>query len=382
MQKNTVNTMNKQKVGKWTLMAVLLIVIASVLFTSNLTRQLAQEEQKNVAIWAEATRRLILAKEGEDIGLYTSIIEQNTTIPVYIVDMDGNVLTSRNVENPVEDPRKLNGPITIRIARNNIQYIYYDESKLLRLLRAVPYVQFLLICLFVGVAVWMLLTAQRAEKDHLWAGLSKETAHQLGTPISSLIAWEELLVDRYPSDELIPQMKADIDRLSTIADRFSKIGSEPELQCGDIARTVEKAVGYMQSRVSKKVEIQTEIAAVNRTVEENEALIEWVIENLVKNAVDAMGGEGKIRIKIGEEGENVIVDISDTGKGMDKATARRVFEPGFTTKKRGWGLGLTLAKRIVEEYHGGRLLLKHTKVGEGSEFRLSIKKAEDRRATA
>ena len=215
--------MNGRYIGSWVLIISLAFVIVSVLFTNNLSRQLAEEEQKNVAIWAEATRQLILADEDTDINFVSSIIEKNTNIPVYITDADGNILLSRNVKKPVDDPRTLYGPIELRISEDNVQYIFYDESNLLRQLRYVPYLQFLLIFIFITIAVWMLLTAQRGEQDRLWAGLSKETAHQLGTPISSLNAWQQLLAERYPDDDLIPQMRADINRLSTIADRFSKI---------------------------------------------------------------------------------------------------------------------------------------------------------------
>ena len=371
--------MNGRYIGSWVLIISLAFVIVSVLFTNNLSRQLAEEEQKNVAIWAEATRQLILADEDTDINFVSSIIEKNTNIPVYITDADGNILLSRNVKKPVDDPRTLYGPIELRISEDNVQYIFYDESNLLRQLRYVPYLQFPLIFIFITIAVWMLLTAQRGEQDRLWAGLSKETAHQLGTPISSLNAWQQLLAERYPDDDLIPQMRADINRLSTIADRFSKIGSEPELQKSDIIRTLQETVDYMRTRVSSKVKIETSIQAAHPTlpVVQNVQLLEWVVENLIKNAVDAMGGAGLIAITLQEEAEEVIIDVSDNGKGMDKHTQRRIFQAGFTTKKRGWGLGLTLSKRIIEEYHRGKLFVKSSKPGVGTTFRIVLKKTEN-----
>lgn len=366
--------MNGRKIGSLVLVLSLVIVAASVLFTNNLARQLAQEEQKNVEVWAEATRQLILADDDTDIDFVTSIIENNTTIPVYMVDKDGNILICRNVEQPVDDPRALSGPIELRISPENVQYIYYDESNLLRQLRYVPYIQFALIFIFIAIAVVMMLTAQRSEQNRVWVGLSKETAHQLGTPISSLNAWQELLSDRYPNDELIPQMKTDIDRLHTIADRFSKIGSEPELQETDIVQPLRDTINYMRSRVSKKVEIVAILPSEECLLMLNVPLFEWVIENLIKNAVDAMSGVGKITIDMQqkEEGE-VWIDISDTGKGMDKHTLRRIFQAGFSTKQRGWGLGLPLSKRIIEEYHGGRLFVKSTKPGVGTTFRIVLK---------
>lgn len=366
--------MNGRKIGSLVLVLSLVIVAASVLFTNNLARQLAQEEQKNVEVWAEATRQLILADEDTDIDFVTSIIENNTTIPVYMVDEDGKILVCRNVEQHVDDPRTLSGPIELRISPDNVQYIYYDESNLLRQLRYVPYIQFALIFIFIAIAVVMMLTAQRSEQNRVWVGLSKETAHQLGTPISSLNAWQELLSERYPNDELIPQMKTDIDRLHIIADRFSKIGSEPELQETDIVQPLRNTINYMRSRVSKKVEIVAMLPSEECLLMLNVPLFEWVIENLIKNAVDAMSGVGKITIDMQqkEEGE-VWIDISDTGKGMDKHTLRRIFQAGFSTKQRGWGLGLPLSKRIIEEYHGGRLFVKNTKPGGGTTFRIVLK---------
>ena len=371
--------MNGRFLGRWILLIALALVVVSVLFTNNLARQLAAEERKNVAIWAEATRQLILADEDTDINFVSSIIEKNTNIPVYMTDVEGNILLSRNVEKPVEDPRTLNGPIELRISDDNVQYIYYDESNLLRLLRYVPYLQFLLIFIFISIAVWMLLTAQRGEQDRLWAGLSKETAHQLGTPISSLNAWQQLLADRYPDDDLIPQMRSDIDRLNTIADRFSKIGSEPELQAADLLHTIQDVTDYMRTRVSNKVDISlhTQVLHNPLMIVQNVPLLEWVVENLIKNAVDAMSGAGQITIDLQEETDNVLIDVTDTGRGMDKHTQRRIFQAGFTTKQRGWGLGLPLSKRIIEEYHSGKLFVKQSKVGVGTTFRIVLKKPED-----
>lgn len=366
--------MNGKNIGGLVLVVSLVIVAASVLFTNNLARQLAQEEQKNVEIWAEATRQLIVADENTDIDFVTTIIENNTNIPVYMTDSAGKVLVSRNVQHTVADPRTLNGPIELRISDDNVQYIYYDESNLLRQLRYVPYVQFTLIFIFIAIAVLMMLTAQRSEQNRVWVGLSKETAHQLGTPISSLNAWQELLADRYPNDELIPQMKKDIDRLHIIADRFSKIGSEPELQETDIVQPLRETVSYMRTRVSNKVEIEAVLPDNEWQMMLNVPLFEWVLENLIKNAVDAMSGVGKITIEMQEKEEGEVwIDITDTGKGMDKRTLRRIFQAGFTTKKRGWGLGLPLSKRIIEEYHGGKLFVKSSKPGEGTTFRIVLK---------
>jgi len=358
------------------------IVAISVWFTNSLARTLRNEEQKNMAVWAEATQQLILADEGADIDFVSSIIEKNTTIPVYICDEEGNILASRNVEktNLTADSRKLtasmmHGPIELKIDDSTTQYIYWDDSRLLTRLRYVPYAQFALIFIFTFIAVVMMLTAHRSEQNRLWVGLSKETAHQLGTPISSLNAWQQLLADKYPSDEYVPQMKRDIDRLQMIADRFQKIGSEPTLQPADLMPVVRNAVTYMRARTSSRIVIDDScLEGVERIVLLNAPLMQWVIENLLKNSVDAISGKGSITFQLHENEHDVMLDLSDTGKGIDSATQRRIFEPGFTSKDRGWGLGLPLAKRIVEQYHGGKLLLKQSQVGVGTTFRIVLKK--------
>ena len=353
------------------------IVAISVMFTNNLARSLQEEERKNMAIWADATQQLVLADENADIDFVSSIIEKNTTIPVYICDEEGNVLASRNCEK--ESSKKgLHGPIELKIDDHTTQYIYWDDSSLLTRLRYVPYAQSVLIFLFIAIAVITMLTAQRSEENRLWVGLSKETAHQLGTPISSLNAWQQLLADAYPNDEYVPQMKSDIERLQMIADRFQKIGSEPSLQPQNLIPVVQSAVQYMRARASRNIVIDDScLKDVERYVMLNAPLMQWVVENLLKNAVDAISGKGTITFQIHENEHDVMLDITDTGKGMDNATQRRIFEPGFTSKDRGWGLGLPLAKRIIEQYHGGKLLLKHSQPGVGSTFRICLKKPEN-----
>jgi len=370
--------MSNRQIGTLILVIAMFIVAISVLFTNNLARSLQAEEQKNMAIWAEATQRLILADENEDIDFVSSVIEKNTTIPVYICDAEGNILASRNVEHGREGVGS-HGPIELKIDNKTTQYIYWDDSSLLTRLRYVPYAQFALIFIFIAVAVIAMLAGQRSEENRLWVGLSKETAHQLGTPISSLNAWQQLLAEKYPEDEYVPQMKRDIDRLQTIADRFQKIGSEPTLQAEDLIPVVQNAVSYMRARTSKRIVIDDScLANVKRIVMLNAPLMQWVIENLLKNAVDAISGNGSISFQLHENEHDVMLDITDSGKGIDSATQRRIFEPGFTSKDRGWGLGLPLAKRIVEQYHGGKLLLKSSQLGVGSTFRVVLKKPENR----
>ena len=369
--------MSNRQIGTIVLVIAMFIVAISVLFTNNLARSLQAEEQKNMAIWAEATQQLILADENADIDFVSSIIEKNTTIPVYICDADGNILASRNVQAGKERIGK-HGPIEIKIDEQTTQYIYWDDSNLLTRLRYVPYAQFALIFIFISIAVITMLTGQRSEENRLWVGLSKETAHQLGTPISSLNAWQQLLADEYPNDEYVPQMKRDIERLQMIADRFQKIGSEPDLQQTDLIPIVEDAVVYMRGRISSNIVIDdSRLQGVQRVVMLNPPLIKWVIENLLKNAVDAISGKGSITFHIHENEHDVMLDITDTGRGIDTKTQRRIFEPGFTSKDRGWGLGLPLAKRIVEQYHGGKLLLKQSQPGVGTTFRIVLKKTEN-----
>lgn len=283
------------KFGTIILTVALLIVIVSFLFINHLVRQLSNEEQKRIELWAEATHQLILADEGTDIQFISQIIEGNNTIPVYVVDTEGNVLKTRNVTDPVRDVTQLHGPIEVKISEDLIQYIYYDDSTLLSQLRFFPYIEFSIIFLFLLIVVVSLYTAQRSQENLVWVGLSKETAHQLGTPISSLNAWKELLLSRYPNDELLPQMDADIQRLQTIAERFSKIGSEPELVREDVCVVVQNTVDYMRTRTSSKVQYYIEMSTPC-CVELNIPLFAWVLENIIKNAVDAMEGVGRISL--------------------------------------------------------------------------------------
>ena len=252
--------------------------------------------------------------------------------------------------------------------------VCYDDSVMLRRLASYPYIQLGVVMIFVVIAIFALLTSKRAEQNKVWVGLSKETAHQLGTPISSLMAWVEILKETYPDDDLIPEMNKDVKRLQLIADRFSKIGSLPEPVDTDLKEVMEHVIDYMDRRTSNKVKMVRDFPEGDIVVKINASLFEWVIENLSKNAVDAMGGEGTITLRIFEEPTKVVIEVADTGKGIRKKDIRNVFRPGFTTKKRGWGLGLSLAKRIIEEYHKGKIWVKSSEVGVGTTFRIELKK--------
>ena len=373
------------RIGRAALVVALVFVIISVLFTNHLSRLLADEESHKMEIWAEATRQLIQAEDNTNIDLISSIIEGNTTIPVYMLDAEGNVLLTRNVRRAVPDPTKLFGPIEVYLDENTVQYIYYDESVSLRQLRVLPYIEFGIILLFVFIAVITMYIGQRSEQNRVWVGLSKETAHQLGTPISSLMAWHELLVGRYPDDELIPQMRLDIERLKAIAERFSKIGSEPELHVEPLSPLVRATFAYMRARTSSRI-------GMTLTIDGEQAekvltnicapLFQWVLENLMKNAVDAMDGEGSLSILLKVESGHILIDVTDTGRGIERGLYKRIFQPGYTSKARGWGLGLSLSKRIIEDYHRGKIFVLQSVVGAGTTFRIVLEEAEDGTAAA
>lgn len=367
------------------------IAVASLVVSHSMTRDLEAQERSRMEVWAEAMRSLNQADENTDLNLVLKVINDNNTIPVIVLDHKGAVTDFRNLvihasshsdslKEAAEIGHELlvkNRNIRIFLDAQHHDYIdvCYDESLMLKRLSWYPYVQLGVVLLFVVVAIFALLTSKRAEQNKVWVGLSKETAHQLGTPISSLIAWVEILKETYPDDTLIPEMDKDVKRLQLIADRFSKIGSVPAPVATDLLELLGHVVDYMDRRTSKKVKILTDFPAHQVIVDLNGSLFEWVIENLCKNAVDAMGGEqGTITLKVVEIDAWVYLDVSDTGKGIRKRNINNVFRPGFTTKKRGWGLGLSLAKRIVEEYHHGRIYVKESEVGKGTTFRIELRK--------
>ena len=375
------------------LVFALLFVGTSVWFTQRLSRQFAEIEKQRMEVWAEATRQLVIADENTDISLYSSIIEANTTIPVYMTDADFHVILTRNVPEPkkdveafyqdkIEHLRESQTPIEVHVSPGVTQYIFYEESSLLRQLRFFPWVQMLVVLSFIALLVTYIITSYRNEQNRVWVGLTKETAHQLGTPISSLNGWLELLRTRYPEDDLLPDVATDINRLQLVAERFSRIGSAPTLQPTDLRQVVEQTYAYMRTRISNKVEMELKIdlpAESGETIVQADApLMAWVVENLIKNAVDAMNGRGWIGLHLLREGETVILDVTDTGKGIERKRYTQVFRPGYTTKSRGWGLGLSLCKRIVEEYHRGKIFVHQSVVGKGTTFRVVLWCADGR----
>lgn len=382
--------------------AAVIIAVASLVVSHSLTKDLETEERNKMEVWAEAMRSLNKADENTDLSLVLKVLNENNTIPVIVMDSKGNVSEFRNLKvdgKTYEDSLKaaavvgqnlkssgrdiriyLNQNDSASTGRDYIDVVY-DDSLMLKRLAVYPFVQLGVVMLFVVVAIFALLTSKKAEQNKVWVGLSKETAHQLGTPISSLMAWIEILKENYPTDDLIPEMDKDVKRLQLIADRFSKIGSLPEPVPSSLNEVMDHVIDYMDRRTSKKVRMVKIFPDHDIIIKLNASLFEWVIENISKNAVDAMGGgPGTITLRVDETPEKAIIEVSDTGKGIRKKDMNNVFRPGFTTKKRGWGLGLSLAKRIVEEYHKGKIYVKSSEVdrGDGSPhgttFRIELKK--------
>lgn len=368
------------------------ITLASLVYTHRIARNLRAEEQSRMEVWAEAMCTLSMADDDTNLSLVLKVINENNYIPVIVLDSKGQATTFRNVrlhgqnyqdslqEATLKGRQLLDDGRCIRIQLGNStgsDYINvcYDDSRILKQLNYFPYVYLAIVVIFFGVVIFALLMSKRAEQNRVWAGLSKETAHQLGTPISSLMAWVEILKEEYPNDELIPEMDKDVQRLQLIADRFSKVGSKPEMKEESLTTVIDHVVDYMDRRTSRRVRMIKDVPDHDIMVCLNVNLFEWVVENLCKNAADAMGGgAGTITLRLEETGKLAVLEVSDTGKGIRKKDLANVFRPGFTTKKRGWGLGLSLAKRIVEDYHKGRIFVKWSEVGVGTTFRIELSK--------
>ena len=363
------------------------IVGISIIFTNHLAGAIAKEEHRKMETWAEATR-LLLNDEYSDFIFH--IIEQNENIPVIIVDDRDRYISARNFNEPkinveqyyerqIQRLKSTNPPIEIVLDENSSQYIYYDNSNLLKMLEYFPYIQLSIIALFLMLVIWALSTDKRAAQDKLWAGLSKETAHQLGTPISSLMAWNEILKTKIgETDMIVSEIEKDVNRLHTITERFSKIGSVPELTKQNISQITEQAVNYMLHRTSKKITYSVDDTSTEHICLISTPLFEWVIENLCKNAIDAMEGkEGSIDFELFNQEDILIIEVTDSGRGIERGKFKSIFEPGYTTKQRGWGLGLSLAKRIIEEYHHGKIFVKSSELGLGTTFRIELPTVEN-----
>lgn len=367
-------------------------------YSDSLVKDLSEQERERMQIWADATREIVNTGSGEsempsNFDFLLSIIERNRTIPVLLTDDSGEIIMQRNFTLPeaadstvfglsdvnrkflldkLSDLRKTPNVIDIEMGAAGKQHLYYEDSKVLKSLSFYPYVQVLVLLAFVLIVYYAVSSTKRAEQNKVWVGLSKETAHQLGTPISSLMAWLELLPDSGVSPEIVAEMDKDVKRLSTIASRFSKIGSRPSMEIEDLNEIVSHSAGYMSSRISSRIKLSVATCPTPLPVSMSAPLAEWVMENLIKNAVDAMEGSGSILVVLRQEKNNAVIEISDTGKGIPKKNHKTIFNPGFTTKKRGWGLGLTLTKRIVEEYHKGTIYVKRSEPGAGTTFAIEF----------
>ena len=366
----------------------IIIAIGSLWVSHTITEALSQEERNKMEVWAEAIHSLNTADENTDLALVLKVVNGNNTIPVVVVDAKDSVQAIRNIDFRATKSADINSQalalayqlkrngraIKLQMSDNPHDFIEvcYDDSLLIKRLTIYPYIQLTVVVLFITLALLALLWSKRAEQNRLWVGLSKETAHQLGTPISSLMAWNEILKEQYPDDPFITDMGEDVKRLQLIADRFSKIGSQPTFEPCNMNDIVLKVAAYIGKRASSGIAIETKLSAEPAVARINMLLIEWVIENLCKNAIDAIGNKGAITIEVMNMKHGVVVDVSDTGKGIRKADIANVFRPGFTTKKRGWGLGLSLAKRIIEQYHKGHIFVKQSEQGVGTTFRIEL----------
>ncbi len=365
------------------LIFAVVIGLGSLIYTHDLVNRLKDEERKKAEQWAEATRRLITS---DDFEFIFTIIENNTTVPVILIDEEESIISQRNLPAAIltdtlamvrelKRMAKRNDPIPIELPGGITNQLYYRESTLLRQLRIYPYVQLTVILLFIGIAYVAFSASRVAEQNQVWVGLSRETAHQLGTPTSSLSAWSEIISSRYPGTEIAEELHADVERLSRVAERFSLIGSKPKLTEAELPPLAEATAAYLSKRIASTIDLQV----VNRItgaapVPFNAVLLGWVIENLVKNAADAMKGSGSITIQLTESGKKVFIDVEDTGKGMARKHFKTIFRPGYTTRERGWGLGLSLSKRIVEEYHKGKIFVLRSEPGNGCTMRIILKK--------
>lgn len=376
-------------------------VVAVFLWVSNsLVRDLAAQERQRMEIWADATREIVSADPfgpagGTDINFLLKIIEANRTIPVLVTNDADSILQQRNFDLPeptqslppwvitpankeflhrklMQMKKSADNVIHIDIAPGEVQHLYYEDSRLLQRLSLYPYVQLAVMIAFVAVVYYAVTSSKRAEQNKVWAGLSKETAHQLGTPISSLMAWTEILPQYGVDPETMAEINKDVHRLHIIASRFGKIGSEPTMDCTDLNAVVDGAADYMRSRISRAVSFEVSLCREPLPVRLSAPLMEWVMENLIKNAVDAMEGHGVLKISTMSENGTAAIEVTDSGRGIARRDFNSIFNPGFTTKSRGWGLGLTLARRIVKQYHRGRIFVKHSEPGVGTTFRIEL----------
>jgi len=381
------NIYKKKNIWKFVIiLSALLIGISSLIYNNLLAKSIAVEENKRIHIWAEATRQIAVSDIDAEVGFYLDIIQDNNTIPVILVDESGDIISVMNLpkhhdgdtayyNRAIGEMKLRHAPIIIDLPYGHKNIIYYDDSIILKQLAWYPFVQLSIIALFSIIAYLAFSSSRRAEQNRVWVGMAKETAHQLGTPISSLMAWVEILRQDANNSTYVDEMQKDVDRLQMIADRFSKVGSVPDLQPKNLHEAVSNAVDYMRRRVSENVSISINNEADGDImVKLNPSLFNWVVENLIKNAIDAMEGRGSITITLNETLKNAVILVSDTGKGMPKKQFKTVFKPGYTSKERGWGLGLSLSQRIIQDYHKGRISVLSSEIGVGTVFKIVLPK--------
>lgn len=380
--------------GKKNLWKLILFLFAAAIgagtlwYTETFLDVLRKEEIKKVHQIGEIFTRLINADVNNNITVFErEIIQSNNTIPIILMDDEGNIIDSRNVDeqklkdpiwadNKIEEMRSEAEPLIINLVEGRQQFLFYQNSTLLTKLRLYPIILLVVISLFVVIAYAAFSNARKAEQNQVWNGLAKETAHQIGTPLTALVGWIELLKEKEENALMVVEMEKDITRLNTITQRFSKIGSKPSIKQENIVEVTKEAVGYLQSRSPRKIAVTLDMPeSDNISIELNKHLFEWVIENLIRNAIDAIEGKaGSISIRLIDAPKTIKIDVRDSGKGISVNKQKLVFRPGFTTKSRGWGLGLSLAKRIIEEYHGGKILVAQSEIGVGTTFRIQLKK--------
>jgi signal transduction histidine kinase len=356
--------------------------MGSLIYTTNLVSRLKLEERENVELWAEATRLISLPDTIQNVEFLNQIIENNNTVPVILTDENDSIISARNfnevklvdqeyLKKELENMRGKNEPITVNLENRHSNRIYYKDSIILTLLIYYPYIQLAIIILFLLVSYLAFSSSRKAEQNQVWVGMSKETAHQLGTPTSSLAGWIEILQHKHPEITITTELARDVARLEKVTERFSRIGSKPSLENDNLTAIISRTIDYLKSRTSSKVRFTADYDHNKAVIVPlNSALFEWVLENVFKNAIDSMEGSGEIRIKISETEKSALIDISDTGKGIPKSSFKKIFNPGYTTKQRGWGLGLSLARRIIEEYHNGKIFVRNSEIGKGSCIRI------------
>jgi K+-sensing histidine kinase KdpD len=380
----------KQRWKALLLVVAVIIGFASLYITNSLVKDLSLEERKKIELWAKAVREISninnLADSSQNFAIVLDVLENNTTVPVLLTDEDDNILSHMNVKPSRVETREgaqrllsqmksSKEPIVVTLIDGSKNIVYYKDSTTLVKLTYYPYVQLFVIILFIVASYYAFSHSRKAEQNQVWVGLAKETAHQLGTPTSSLLAWLELIRESGIDPTLVSNFEKDVSRLEKVVDRFSKIGSSPSLRTTNLVAAIGNTVEYLRNRISSKINLVVKFDSTDSIpLPLNETLFEWVLENIIRNSIDAIQSCGEVTISVIDNTQVVFIDITDTGKGIPRSHFKTIFQPGYTTKSRGWGLGLTLSKRIIEEYHNGKLFVNNSEVDKGTTFRIVLRK--------